>query len=78
MNATSEFLDELLRRARQHARASGRWFDVVVEDGHRLVLAAHESQGTYQLPDLRIGDPDAADPLEAYSWQGLRGMSYAE
>ena len=43
-----------------------------------MVLGAPESHGTYRLPDLSVGDPDAADPLAAYSWQELRGTIYAE
>ena len=43
-----------------------------------MVHTAPESQGTYRLPDLSVGDPDAADPLAAYSLQELREMIYAE
>ena len=30
----------------------------------------------YRLPDLRIGDPAADDPLERFSWPELRETTY--
>ena len=78
MKTTIDIHDELLRRARQHAKATGRSLRTVIEDGLRLVLAGPESRGAYQLPDLSEGNPDAADPLAAYSWQELRGTIYGE
>jgi hypothetical protein len=30
------------------------------------------------LPDASVGDPNAADPLEALSWQDLRKEIYGE
>jgi hypothetical protein len=50
----------------------------VVEEGLRQVLSVPESENRYRLPDLSTGDSDAADPLEAYSWQDLRGTIYGE
>lgn len=41
-----------------------------------LVLVVPVLPHHYQLPDLSVGDAEAADPVEAYSWQGLRGMIY--
>lgn len=78
MSTTSRFLEELLRRALMHAKASNRSFRDLVEDGLRIVLAAPESHDTYRLPDLSVGDPDAADPPVAYSWQEMRGTIYVE
>jgi hypothetical protein len=78
MKTTIDIHDELLRRARQHAKATGRSLRAVIEDGLRLVLAAPEPQSNYRLPDLSVGDPNAADPLKAFSWQELRGTIYGE
>lgn len=78
MKTTIDIHDELLRQARQHAKATGRSLRAVVEEGIRLVLAAPKPQGTYKLPDLSVGNPDAADPLAEISWQELRGTIYGE
>ena len=32
----------------------------------------------YTLPDLRAGDPEAADPLERYTWPELRELIYGD
>ena len=65
MKMTIEIHDELLARAKQHARATGRSLRAVIEDGLRQVLAVPESKSNYQLPDLSVGDPNAADPLSS-------------
>lgn len=31
----------------------------------------------YELPDLRVGDPQEPDPLERYSWPELRELIYS-
>ena len=76
MKTTLDIHDALLDRAKRHAKKTGRPLRAVVEDGLRQVLAVPVSPHNYQLPDLSVGDADAADPLEAYSWQDLRGTIY--
>ena len=76
MKTTLDIHDALLDRAKRHAQKTGRPLRAVVEDGLRQVLAVPVSPRHYQLPDLSVGDADAADPLEAYSWQDLRGVIY--
>ena len=76
MKTTLDIHDALLDRAKRHAKKTGRPLRAVVEDGLRQVLAIPVLPRHYQLPDLSVGDADAADPLEAYSWQDLRGMIY--
>ncbi|MDE2652856.1 MAG: DUF2191 domain-containing protein [Gemmatimonadota bacterium] len=71
MKTTMEIHDELFARAKRHARQTGRSLKAVVEEGLRAVLDAAPSAEPYRLPDLSIGDPTDADPLEAYSWQDL-------
>lgn len=78
MKTTIDIHDELLSQARQHARATGRSLRAVIEEGIRLVLSAPKPQGTYTLPDMSVGGPDAADPLAGVSWQELREMIYGE
>ena len=71
MKTTIDVHDELLSRAKRHARQAGVPLRAVVEEGLRLVLAGPEAAEPYRLPDLSVGDPGAEDPLEAYSWQDL-------
>ena len=78
VKTTIDIHDELLARAKQHARKKGCSLRSVVEDGLRQLLSLPESRNRYRLPDLSAGNPGAADPLEAYSWQDLRGMIYGE
>lgn len=78
VKTTLNIHDELLRRAKLHARATGRPLRAVVEDGLRLVLSAPSPGPSFDLPDLRVGDPQAADPLERYSWPELRELIYGD
>lgn len=78
MKVTVDIHDELLARAKQHARNTGSPLHAVVEEGLRRVLAAAESPSGYRLPDLSEGDPSTADPLEGYSQQDLRGLIYGK
>ena len=78
MKSIVRFLEELLRRALQPARVSDRLSRVMIKEDLRVVHSAPETQGTYRLPDLSVGNPDAADPLAAYSWQESRETIYPE
>ena len=77
MKTTIDVQDELLARAKRHARQTGRPLRAVVEEGLRLVLAAPPRAG-YKLPDLSVGDSGRRDPLEQYSWSDLRSIIYGE
>ncbi len=78
MKTTLDIQDELLARAKRHARRTGRPLRSVVEEGLRQVLSTETAKQRYQLPDYSVGDADATDPLEAYSWQDLREVIYGE
>lgn len=78
MKTTIEIHDELLARARQHAKTTGRSLHAVIEEGLRQVLGSSELRSKYRLPDLSEGDPNAANPLEEYTWQELQGVIYGE
>ena len=78
VKTTLDIRDELLARAKRHARSTGRPLRAVVEEGLRQVLAAHGVRHRYHLPDLSTGNAGAADPLEAYSWQDLRAIIYGD
>ena len=77
MKTTLDIQDELLARAKRHAKATRRPLRAVVEEGLRQVLASPTRQEHYALPDLSVGEPDGPDPLETYSWQDLRDEIYA-
>ena len=77
MKTTLEIQDELLARAKRHAKLTGRPLRAVVEEGLRQVLASTSRQEPYMLPDLSVGEADGHDPLETYSWQDLRDEIYA-
>ena len=77
MKITLDIHDALLDRAKRHAKKTGQPLRAVLEDGLRQLLATPVSPHRYRLPDMSVGDADAADPLEAYSWQDLRGMIYS-
>ena len=78
MKITIDLDDKLLARVKQHAKNTGRPLRAVVEDALCRLLAESESLRTYRMPDMSVGDPRSADPLEAYSWQGLRRVIYGE
>ena len=76
MKTTLDIHDELLARAKRHAKETGRPLRALVEDGLRRVLAPAPPRTPYRLADLRAGDPNAPDPLEGYSWPELRETIY--
>lgn len=76
MKTTLDIADALLERAKRHARKTGRPLRAVVEDGLRRVLDAPASAAAYELPDRSVGEPEAKNPLAAYSWPDLRDEIY--
>ena len=77
VRTTVEIPDALLDRAREKARSSGRSVRDLIEEGLRLVLAAGSARCAYRLPDRSVGKPGGLNPLEARSWQELRGLVYS-
>ena len=78
MKTTLNIQDELLSRAKRHARRTGRPLRAVVEEGLRQVLSTESSRGRYLLPDHSVGEAGGRDPLESYSWQDLREVIYGK
>lgn len=78
MKTTIELPDELLARAKRHARNTGRPLRAVMEEGLRQVLSNEQSSTRYRLVDLSVGDAGGRDPLESYSWQDLRELIYGD
>lgn len=76
MKTTIDIHDEVLGRAKRHAEETGQPSRVLVEDARRSVLAASAPKPPYRLPDRRVGDPMAGDPLARLSWPELRGLIY--
>lgn len=78
MKTTLDLHDELLARAKRHAKEAGKPLRAVVEEGLRNILSSSTSRSQYILPDLRVGNPNADDPLEQYSWPELRDSIYGD
>ncbi len=78
MKTTLDIQDELLVRAKRHAQRTGRPLRAVVEEGLRHTLFTAAIHRRYRLPDHSVGEAGGWDPLEAYSWQYLRGVIYGE
>ena len=78
VKTTLDIEDELLARAKRHARRTGQPLRAVVEEGLRQVLSTPASRGRYRLPDHSVGQAGGRDPLEAISWQDLREVIYGE
>ena len=78
VKTTLDIHDELLARAKRHARETGRPLRALVGDGLRRVLPSAPPRTRYRLADLRAGDPDAPDPLEGSSWPELRETIYGD
>jgi hypothetical protein len=76
MKTTVDVADDLLERARRHARSTGRPVRALIEEGLRLVLQAEHSPTRFRLADRSVGDPGGGNPLEARSWQDLRDEIY--
>ena len=76
LKTTVEIHDQLLKRAKRYASARGTSLRAVIEDALRLLLSSQSPRRKYVLPDLRVGDPSGADPLERYSWPELRDEIY--
>ena len=78
VKTTIEIDDELLRRAQQPGRESGRPLRAVVEGGLRSILTSNTGRQRFQLPDFSAGPESSPDPLENYSWQELRDIICGE
>lgn len=78
MKITLEIQDELLARAKRHAKQTGRPLRAVVEEGLRQVLPSPTYRKRYVLPNLSVGEVGGYDPLETYSWQDLCDVIYGE
>lgn len=78
VKTTVDIHDDLLARAKRHARRTGRPLRAVIEEGLRQVLSNPTPRQPYRLPDHSVGEAGGRDPLETYSWQDLRQVIYAE
>ncbi|MDE0177398.1 MAG: DUF2191 domain-containing protein [Gammaproteobacteria bacterium] len=78
MKTTVDIDDELLVRAKRHAKETGRPLRAFVEDGLRFVLPTAGQRSPYRLPDCRVGNAAATDPLASLSWPELRGLIYGD
>ena len=70
--------DELLTRARRHARETGQPLRAVVEEGLRLVLSKESRSERYVLPDHSHGGSEVHDPISSYTQSELREIIYGQ
>ena len=78
MKTTLDIQDQLLLRAKRLSKRTGKPLRALVEQGLQLLLAKEASNQRYELPDRSVGNADAANPLESWSWQDLRDEIYGE
>ena len=78
MEITIHIHDDLLKRAKRHAKATGCSLRTLVEDGLRRAQDEPAPAVPYKLPDLSVGDPDGEDPLKRYTWPELRDLIYED
>lgn len=76
VKTTIDIHDELLKRAKRHAKKTGQPLRAVVEEGIRLALEVGAKREPYKLPDKSVGTPGGPNPLESYSWDELRDIIY--
>lgn len=74
VKATVDVHDELLRRAKRHAKETGQTLRAVIEEGLRMVLEKPPPTG-YKLPDLRVGDPNGPNPFEKFTFAEMLELS---
>ena len=77
VKTTVDVHDELLKRAKRHARETGQTLRAVIEEGLRLVLEKPPPTG-YKLPDLRVGNPGDPNPLEHLTWDEMLELMYGD
>ena len=78
MKTTLDIHDELLIRAKRHARETHRPLRAVVEEGLRLVLSKESRPKRYVLPDRSYGGAEIYDPMASYTWSELRDIIYGD
>lgn len=77
MKTTIDIHDELLRRAKRHARQTGQTLRAVVESGLRMTLERRETaKPRYRWKNLSVGEPGDPNPFEKYTWAEILEMSY--
>ncbi len=76
VKTTVDIADDLLQRARRHARRTGQPMRAVIEEGLRLALLPQRRQPKHRLVDHSVGNPRDPNPLETLSWQDLREEIY--
>jgi hypothetical protein len=76
VKTTLDIQDELLQRAKRHAKRTGRPLRALVEAGLRQVLSEPRTPRRFKLSDRSVGKSGSPDPLEALSWQDLRNEIY--
>ena len=62
-----------------YRKTKGKPLDADAPDVSPSELPADRlERGSYRLPDLREGDPNAVDPLQGIAWPELRELIYGD
>jgi Bacterial antitoxin of type II TA system, VapB len=79
VKTTLDIQDVLLQRAKRLSKRTGKPLRALVEEGLRHVLSEQRTHSArYELPDCSVGDVNATNPLENWSWQDLRDEIYGD
>ena len=79
MKTTIDIHDELLARAKLHAKKTGRTLRSVVEDGLRKTLSDRQPRKRYKMSrNLTTGNPGDPNPFENLSWEDIREIIYED
>lgn len=79
MKTTIDIHDELLVRAKLHAKKTGRTLRSVIEDGLRKTLSDKQPRKRYGMSrNLTTGNPGDPNPFENLSWEDVREMIYED
>jgi hypothetical protein len=76
MKTTVDLPDDLLREAKQIARAEGTTLRSVVEEGLRAVIARHRSAQRFELRDVSVPGRGLQPEFARADWATIRDASY--
>ncbi len=78
MKTTVELPDELLREARNIARAEGTTLKSVLEEGLRAVIARYHSSQHFRLRDASVAGRGVQREFAEADWAKIRAASYGD
>jgi predicted transcriptional regulator len=76
VKTTVELPDDLLREARQLARAEGTTFKSLMEEGLRAVVGRRRESGRFALEDASVGGRGLRPEFAGADWSRIRDAAY--